>query len=101
MSLQPHVVYLVPDETARVARAAFPRGNNLAKLMRDHLGMIFGEQQFADLCSPTGQPAASPFCLALTTPLSRRQCSTLPAAVSGAKRPGQRRTPLTGPSGGR
>jgi transposase len=69
MSLHPQVGYLVPDETARVARAAFPRGNNLAMLMRDHLGMIFDDQQFADLFSPTGQPAASPFRLALTTVL--------------------------------
>src|SRR5688572_9815485 len=57
------------EETARVARAACPRGNNLAMLMRDHLGMIFDDQQFADLFSPTGQPAASPFRLALTTVL--------------------------------
>ena len=69
MSLQPQGVYLVPEETARVARAAFPRGNNLAMLMRDHLGMIFDDQQFAALFSPTGQPAASPFRLALTTVL--------------------------------
>ncbi len=27
MSLRPQVVYLVPEETARVARAAFPKGN--------------------------------------------------------------------------
>lgn len=27
MSLQPQVAYLVPDETARVARAIFPVGN--------------------------------------------------------------------------
>ncbi len=40
MSLQPQVVYLVPEETARVARAAFPRGDNPYMLIRDHLGMI-------------------------------------------------------------
>jgi len=27
MSLQPQAVYVVPEDTARVARAAFPRGN--------------------------------------------------------------------------
>src|SRR5918998_6330603 len=67
MSLQPQAVYLVPDETARVAHAAFPRGKNPYLLMRDHFGMIFADQDFADLFSPTGQPAASPFRLALTT----------------------------------
>jgi hypothetical protein len=27
MSLQPQAVYVVPEDTARVARAAFPKGN--------------------------------------------------------------------------
>ena len=27
MSLRPQALYVVPDETARVARAAFPKGN--------------------------------------------------------------------------
>ncbi len=67
MSLQPQAVYLVPEETARVARAAFPKGNKLAMRMRDHLGAIFDDQQFAALFSPTGQPALSPHRLALTT----------------------------------
>jgi transposase len=67
MSLQPQAVYLVPAETARVARAAFPKGNNLAIRMRDHLGSIFDDQQFADLFAGTGQPAVSPHRLALTT----------------------------------
>ena len=67
MSLQPQAVYLVPEETARVARAAFPKGNNLAMRMRDHLGSIFDDQQFAALFSPTGQPALSPHRLALVT----------------------------------
>ncbi len=57
MSLQPQAVYLVPEETARVARAAFPKGNNLYMRMRDQLGSIFNNQQFAPLFSTTGQPA--------------------------------------------
>ncbi len=62
----------MPEETARVARAAFRvpqrgEGNNLAMRMRDHLGAIFDDQQFAALFSPTGQPALSPHRLALTT----------------------------------
>ncbi len=74
MSLQPQAVYLVPEETARVARAVFRvpqrgEGNNLAMRMRDHLGAIFDDQQFADLFSVTGQPARSPHRLALTTVL--------------------------------
>lgn len=67
MSLRPQAVSLVPEETARVARAAFPKGNNLAMRMREHLGSIFDDQQFADLFSATSQPALSPQRLALTT----------------------------------
>jgi transposase len=65
MSLQPHVVYLVPEETARVARAAFPKGNVYLR-MRDSLGMIYDDPAFAHLLPRSGQPAASPFRLALT-----------------------------------
>ncbi len=67
MSLKPQAVYLVPDETARGAHTAFPRGKNPYMIMRDHLGMIFDDQDFVDVFSHTGQPAASPFRLALTT----------------------------------
>jgi len=67
MSLHSQVGYLVPEETARVARAAFPKGNNLYMRMRDHLGSIFDDEQFAALFSHTGQPALSPHRLALVT----------------------------------
>lgn len=67
MSLHPDALYLVPEETARIARAAFPRGKNPYILMRDHFGPLFADHDFADLFSHTGQPAASPFRLALTT----------------------------------
>ena len=66
MSLQPQLVYLVPAETARVARAAFPTGN-LYMRMYDTLGSIFDDAQFAPLFSHTGQPAASPVRVALAT----------------------------------
>jgi transposase len=66
MSLQPQLVYLVPAETARVARAAFPTGN-LYMRMYDTLGIIFDDAQFAPLFSHTGQPAASPVRVALAT----------------------------------
>ena len=67
MSLRPQVAYLVPEETARVARAAFPNGTNLYMRMRDQLGSIFDDQQFAHLFSFTGQPALSPHRLALVS----------------------------------
>ena len=45
MSLQPSPVPPVPDETARVARAAFPKGNPFMR-MRDELGAIYEDAAF-------------------------------------------------------
>ncbi len=64
MSLQPQVVYRVPDETARVARAAFPKGNVYMR-MYDELGMLYANHQFAALFPTRGQPAEAPARLAL------------------------------------
>ncbi len=66
MSLQPHHLYTVPDETARLARAAFLRGNTYVR-MYDALGTIFHDHLFASLFSTTGQPAAAPVRVALAT----------------------------------
>ncbi len=66
MSLRPQVIYLVPEETARVARAAFPKGN-LYLRMYDALGSIFADRQFADLFPARGQAAEAPVRLALAT----------------------------------
>ncbi len=64
MSLHPQVVYLVPEETARVARAAFPKGNVYMR-MYDELGMLYANHQFAALFPTRGQPAEAPARLAL------------------------------------
>jgi transposase len=66
MSLQPQVIDLVPEETARVARAAFPKGN-LYLRMYDALGSIFADRQFTDLFPARGQAAEAPVRLALAT----------------------------------
>ena len=66
MSLHPQVIYLVPEETARVARAAFPKGNIYVR-MYDALGSIFADRQFADLFPARGQAAEAPVRLALAT----------------------------------
>jgi transposase len=57
----------VPEETARVARAVFPKGHNLYLKMRDELGIFFEDQQFAALFPTKGQPAEAPWRLALVT----------------------------------
>jgi transposase len=64
MSLQPQEVPPVPDETRRIARAAFPKGHVYIR-MRDALGAIYHDQLFAPLFPTRGQPAASPWRLAL------------------------------------
>ena len=40
MSLQAPLGYVIPDETVRVARAAFPKGNPYMRV-RDALGPIY------------------------------------------------------------
>src|SRR5437764_4032371 len=64
MSLQPEKIGPVPEETARVAHAAFPKGN-LCLRLRDALGTIYDDALFADLFSHTGQPAEAPWRLAV------------------------------------
>ena len=64
MSLHPTSLGPVPEDTARVARAAFPKGN-LCLRLRDELGTIYDDVLFADLFSSTGQPAEAPWRLAL------------------------------------
>ena len=66
MCLQIEIAYSVPQETARVAKAAFPKGNPYMK-MRDLLGTLFEDEQFAKLFPPQGQPAEAPWRLALTS----------------------------------
>jgi len=66
MSLKPTSIPPVPEETARVAHAVFPRGNVLMQL-RDTLGSIYTDEQFADLFPTHGQPAEAPWRLALVT----------------------------------
>jgi transposase len=66
MSLHPRAMPEVPEETAVVARAAFPKGNTYMR-MREELGPIFADEQFAGLYASRGQPAESPARLALVT----------------------------------
>ncbi|WP_333734612.1 IS1182 family transposase [Streptomyces sp. IBSBF 3010] len=58
----------IPAETVRVARAAFPKGG-LAIRVRDELGPMFRDEDFADLFASRGRPAWSPAGLALVSVL--------------------------------
>ena len=55
MTLQPQNDFLIPEETARVARAAYLHGNVYMK-MRDVLGTIYQDQTFAHLFPKNGRP---------------------------------------------
>lgn len=66
MSLDPQTHYPIPEDTQRVARAAFPRGN-LYMRMRDELGEIYKDASFAELFPGRGQKAESPGRLAWVT----------------------------------
>lgn len=58
----------IPEETKRVAQAAFPKGS-LAMRLRDELGTVYLDDQFSDLFPSRGQPAESPARLALVVVL--------------------------------
>jgi transposase len=68
MSLRPEPIGPVPEETARIARAVFRRGNVYLK-MRDELGTLYEDTAFASLFPRLGQPAEAPWRLALVTVL--------------------------------
>ena len=64
MSLKPHGIEPIPEETARVAKSAFPHGNVYLRV-RDELGTLFDDATFSSLFSRRGQPAQAPWRLAL------------------------------------
>ena len=66
MSLHPEPVGPIPEETTRVARAAFPAGNAYLR-MRDELGALVEDRELAHLFPRRGQPAEAPWRLALVT----------------------------------
>src|SRR5437773_1095046 len=72
MSLHPHLIAPVPDETARVARAAFPKGHPYLTF-RDALGTIFQDEDFSVLFPAWGQPGLPPWRLALVTIMPFRE----------------------------
>jgi transposase len=66
VTLRPDPIGPVPAETARVARAAFPHGSRYLQ-MRDALGTIFTDTDFAALYPARGRPVETPWRLALVT----------------------------------
>jgi transposase len=66
MSLKPMPIPPVPPDTARIARAAFPKGNIYMKL-RERVGTIIDDKDFVALFSKEGAPGLPPWRLALVT----------------------------------
>ena len=66
--LRPQSPPIVPEETRRVARAAFPKGT-LCLRIADALGPVYQDHQFAALFPSHGQPAAAAGRLALAVVL--------------------------------
>ncbi|WSZ73233.1 transposase (plasmid) [Streptomyces chartreusis] len=68
MSLEARADEGVPELTARVVRAAFPKGT-LAVRVREALGPLFQDAMFAEAFPQRGRPAVSPGVLALVSVL--------------------------------
>jgi transposase len=64
MSLKPQSIPDVPQDTQRVARAAFPKGC-LCMTIRDQIGVVYHDERFQEVFSQRGQPAESPWRLVL------------------------------------
>jgi transposase len=64
--LRPMPIAPIPPETARVARAAFPKGNRYLRVA-DELDMLYTDAAFGALFPTHGQPACPPWRLALVT----------------------------------
>ncbi len=91
MSLKPSPVDPVPQQTALIATTAFRKGNLYLRL-RDELGTLFADEDFADLYPSRGQPGLSPWRLALVTVMQflenlsdrrKRACTRRPPRPSG------------------
>ena len=66
MSQGPADSRAIPEETRRVAQAAFPAGNRYMH-MRDELGTLFEAADFGVLYARVGQPGISAWRLLLVT----------------------------------
>lgn len=64
--IKPESISAIPQRTLEIARAAFPKPNLYMRL-RDEFGALYAQTDFTALFSHTGQPAISPWRLALVT----------------------------------
>ena len=69
MSLRPQPPFSIPEETQRVAHAAFPKGTLCLRIAAE-LGGLYRDDQFAKLFPTRGQPVASPAWMVYSTSLA-------------------------------
>src|SRR5229473_1052371 len=68
MSMKPHGLEPIPEETRRLVQRLCPKGTMVTQL-RDALGPIYSDEQFAHLFPKRGRAAEAPWRLALVTVL--------------------------------
>lgn len=85
MSLKPSPIIEIPEETVEVVRAVFAKGN-VYMLMRDTLGAIYRDEDFAALFPTVGQPAEASWRLALVTMMQFRENLTDRQAAEAGQR---------------
>ena len=72
MSLHAQPLEPIPEQTARIAKASFPKGT-FAIQLRDALGPIYQDADFAALFPKRGRAATAPWRLALVTVLQAEE----------------------------
>jgi transposase len=72
MCLKPQPIEAVPEETTRIARRAYSKGNIYLQL-RDTFGSIYQDKDFVELYPQRGQPAEAPWRLALVCVMPFRE----------------------------
>ena len=85
MSLKPETNPTIPEMTARVAQAAFAKKDNIYMKMRDELGSIYEDEQFAEMFGKRGKPAEAPANLALVTVMQYVEDMTDRAAADAVR----------------
>lgn len=85
MTLHVQTDFSIPEETVRVARAAYPHGNTLMKL-RDALGTIYQGQTFASLFPHNGRSGCGRFRLSRSCARSGSKTTALRMSNSGGEK---------------
>jgi len=86
MTLHQHPVPPVPDATAATTLAAFPHGN-ISVTVREELGTLFTNAQFASWFAPSGRPVeVAPWRLALVLVLQHMETLTDRQAADNLRR---------------